>query len=99
MELGLVDAIGNLQDAVRSAAKMADLEEYDTVYVEQPLTAREKMIKRLNRFLTGILANTLKGTIFPAFRIYQHFGYDLNPVLELNDPKGVYAYCLICNVD
>ena len=98
VELGLVDAIGNLQDAVRSAAEMADLEDYDVIYVEQPLTAREKMIKRLNRFLTGIFSNALGRTVSPAVLIYKNIGSELDRVLELNDPKGIYAYCLICDV-
>lgn len=43
--LGLVDQFGNLQDAVHSAARMTNLTDYDVTYIEQPLTAREKMIK------------------------------------------------------
>jgi protease-4 len=99
LELGLIDAIGNLQDAVRSAGEMADLQDYDVVYVRQPLTAREKMIKRLNRFLTGNF-NELKGlTLPPAVRMYEKFGSGLEHLMELNDPKGVYAYCLICELN
>ena len=96
MELGLVDAIGNLQDAVRSAAKLADLQKYDVIYVEQPLTAREKLIRRLNRFLMGAFNNLWGRAGHPAARFYDHFGADIEQMLTLNDPKGVYAYCLIC---
>ena len=39
-ELGLIDQFGNLQDAVQSAANMANLKDYDVIYIEQPLTAR-----------------------------------------------------------
>lgn len=99
LELGLVDAIGNLQDAVRSAAEMAALKDYDVIYVTQPLTAREKLIKRLNRFLTGFINSIGGHTVPPAVRIYEKFGTELKHVMELNDPKGVYAYCLICDVN
>ena len=99
LELGLIDAIGNLQDAVRSAGEMADLQNYDVVYVRQPLTPREKMIQRLNRFLIGI-SNELKGhTLPPAVRMYEKLGSELKHVMELNDPKGTYAYCLICDIN
>jgi protease-4 len=98
MELGLVDAIGNLQDAVRSAAKLVDLENYDVIYVEQPLTAREKLIRRLNQFLTGTLSNLWGRTSHPAARIYDHFGADIKKMLTLNDPKGTYAYCFVCEM-
>lgn len=97
MELGLVDAIGNQQDAIRSAAAMADLTDYDVTYVTQPLTAREKLIKRLNRFLTGVFNGVWDRTAPPAVRLYGKIGFEWERVMELNDPKGVYAYCLICD--
>ena len=98
-ELGLVDALGNLQDAIRSAAEMAALKDYDVVYVKQALTAREKMIRRLNRFLTGVV-NRIQGQTVPrAVQMYEKFGSELEHVLELNDPRGVYAYCLVCEIN
>ena len=98
-ELGLVDAIGNLQDATKSAAEMAALKNYEVIYVTQPLTAREKLIRRLNRFLSGVF-NSLRGnTMPPAVRIYKNIGFELERVMELNDPKGIYAYCLICDLN
>jgi len=97
--LGLVDAIGNQQDAIRSAAAMADLTDYDVTYVTQPLTAREKLIKRLNRFLTVIFNGVWDRTAPPAVRLYGKIGFEWERVMELNDPKGVYAYCLICDAN
>ena len=99
MELGLVDAIGNLQDATRSAAELAALKDYDVVYVTQPLTAREKLIKRLNQLLTGVFNNIWGRTVPPAVRMYKNIGFEWERVMELNDPKGVYAYCLICDIN
>jgi protease-4 len=98
-DLGLVDAIGNLQDAIQSAAEMAALKDYDVIYVKQPLTAREKMIRRLNRFLVDAVSS-IKGQAVPqAVRMYEKFGAELEQVMQLNDPKGVYAYCLVCNLN
>jgi hypothetical protein len=78
---------------------MADLKDYDVVYVRQPLTAREKMITRLNRFLAGVVDSLGGHTVPPAVRIYKDIGFELERVLELNDPTGVYAYCLICDIN
>lgn len=97
--LGLVDAIGNQQDAIRSAAAMADLTDYDVTYVTQPLTAREKLIKRLNRFLAGVFNGVWDRTAPPAVRLYGKIGFEWERIMELNDPKGVYAYCLICDAN
>ena len=98
MELGLIDQFGNLQDAVQSAASMVNLKDYDVIYIEQPQTAREKLIKRLNHFLAGIANNPLASVAHPAVRFFKKLGPELEAIVELNDPQGVYAYCLVCNV-
>jgi protease-4 len=96
--LGLVDQFGNLQDAVQSAANMVNLKDYDVIYIEQPQTAREKLIKRLNYFLAGIVNNILGSAAHPAVRFFKKLGPELEAIVELNDPQGVYAYCLVCDV-
>jgi protease-4 len=96
--LGLVDQFGNLQDAVHSAARMTSLTDYDVTYIKQPLTAREKMIKRLNRFLLEAAKGISDRVTSPAFRFFQKIGPELKELAELNDPQGVYAYCLVCDV-
>ena len=97
-ELGLVDQFGNLQDAVESAANIANLTDYDVIYLEQSLTAREKLIKRLNRFLTDAANDIFGRMASPAFRLYNTLGPELKVIAELNDPQGGYAYCLVCDV-
>ncbi len=96
--LGLVDQFGNLQDAVHSAARMTNLTDYDVTYIEQPLTAREKMIKRLNRFLVEAAKGISDRVTSPAVRFFQKIGPELKELAELNDPQGVYAYCLVCDI-
>ena len=97
-ELGLIDQFGNLQDAVQSAANMVNLKDFDVIYIEQPQTAREKLIKQLNHFLAGIANNTLGSVAHPAVRFFKKLGPELEAIIELNDPQGVYAYCLVCDV-
>ena len=98
LELGLVDKFGNLQDAIQSAADLAELEEYDAIYVEQDLTAREKLIRRLNRFLSQAYNSTLEHVAHPVAQLYGNFGRDLQQILELNDPRGINAYCMMCEI-
>jgi len=97
-ELGLVDKFGNLEDAVRSAADQAAIEEYDVIYIEQDLTAREILIRRLNRFLSRAFSSALEQVAHPVVQLYGNFGRDLEEILELNDPRGIYAYCLMCEI-
>jgi protease-4 len=99
LELGLVDKLGHLQDAVASAANMAALKNYDVIYVEQPLTAREKLIKRLNRFLAGASSGILGKISRPAIQLYKNYGPELEVMMELNDPQGIYAYCPVCDIN
>ena len=97
-ELGLVDKFGNLEDAVQSAADLAAIEEYDVIYIEQDLTAREILIRRLNRFLLRAFSSALEQVAHPVVQLYANFGRDLEQILELNDPRGIYAYCLMCEI-
>ena len=97
-ELGLVDEFGSLQDAVRSAASMANLKDFDVIYIEQPLTAREKLIKRLNRFMVGSVNKMLGRAVHPTVRFFKKLGPEWGALAELNDPQGVYAYCLVCDI-
>jgi protease-4 len=97
-ELGLVDKFGNLQDAVQAAADLTDIEKYDVIYVEQDLTAWEKWVRQLNRFLSHVFNSALEQAAHPVVQLYGDFGRDLGQILELNDPRGVYAYCLMCEI-
>jgi protease-4 len=46
-ELGLVDELGNLTDAVVAAANLAKLEQYDTLLIEKEQSSRNKMMEQL----------------------------------------------------
>ena len=96
--LGLIDKFGGLTPAVENAAKLAKLEKYDLVVVKQPLTARERLFKSLNR-LIGILVSGTKS--LRAEKVYHSFGSSLNDreieaVLQIGDPGRAYALCLEC---
>ncbi|UCE55417.1 MAG: signal peptide peptidase SppA [Desulfobacterales bacterium] len=98
VKLGLVDKLGSLQDAVRAAAKKAGLKDYEVSYIEKPLTYREKFIQGLNRFLFNLIKDSSLGKVYPTVRLLTHFGNELEQMMPLNDPHGLYAYCLTCNV-
>jgi len=97
-ELGLVDEIGNLQDAINAVADQAGLKDYEITYVAQPLTTREQLIKRINRLIVGIFV-ALKVSDHPLNRLYDRFvDTQIDQVLRADDPAGLYAYCLNCSV-
>ena len=96
--LGLVDAIGNLQDAIRSAAEKVGLTDYDVVYLERPLSAREQLIDQLNQLLAGVLSPPRLPMAARLAGAYQNIAAGLQQFAELKDPKGIYAYCPICDL-
>jgi protease-4 len=95
-ELGLVDKIGNLEDTIRAAADQANLKDYETHYITQSPTTRERLIKRLNRFVLGIL-DTAQPTRHPVKKLYDSiFDSKIDDILLADDPLGLYAFCLNC---
>jgi protease-4 len=100
LENGLVDKLGGLQDAIESAAKRAGLETYAVDYLQQPLTRRERLLKQLNEFFSGMMTKILN-TASPERAAVQRVLADprLDELMKLNDPLGLYAYCLNCRAE
>lgn len=99
LELGLVDELGELDDAVAIAAEFAELENYDTVYVQRSLSAQELFWKEFfGQAMTFVgkwqFANSNSALINEFKRVMGEF----NTLNELNDPKGTYILCLPCDV-
>ena len=97
-ELGLIDKFGNLQNAVESAAELAGIEEYDTIYIKQELTAREKLIQRLNQFLVKASNRFQDRAAHPLVELYSDVSESLQQMMTLNDPRGIYSYCMVCEL-
>jgi len=98
VKLGLVDKLGSLQDAVRQAANKAGLRDYEITYIEKPLTSRELFIQHLNRFLFRFIGDGALDDLHLRSRLLSYFGTELEQLMLLNDPRGMYAYCLTCDV-
>jgi protease-4 len=96
-QLGLVDKFGNLPDAVQAAAELAGIEEFEVLYIEQELTAREKFIRRLNQFLLKVYNDAVGRVTHPVVQLYGNIGRNLEQMMALNDPRGIYSYCLMCD--
>jgi protease-4 len=97
-DLGLVDHLGGLGDAIASAAKKAGLEKYSVDFLQQPLTRRERLLKQLNELFGGWMRDLISTTVPPPpaniLRLVSEPVW--GDFLKLNDSKGVYAYCLSC---
>jgi protease-4 len=99
LELGLVDEIGYLEDGIKAAADLSNLETYDTQYIKKTLSKSEIFWKEIlqNASVTfqGAFKVEKSSTILS---LVKEITADLEAVARLNDPKGVYAYCLPCEI-
>jgi protease-4 len=98
LTLGLVDKLGDLKSAVQSAAGLAGLDDFEVIYLERPLSAREQIMKKFERLIFRLWQPTDRSIQPPALRFYRSADAELKQFLQLNDPQGVYAYCLTCEV-
>jgi protease-4 len=97
LERGLVDRLGTLDDAIRSAAELAGLEEgsYGIEHVEQPLGFAERLMMSLTARGMGFAARLIDTPRWHGMvsRVLESSLEPLAFVERLNDPRGVYAYC------
>ena len=92
LELGLVDKLGTLDDAIDSAAGLAGLDEYTASYIRRPLSVKEEFLQ----MFTGTIMASVTSIIPPAFlTIIEKLTAPVKEILLFNDPKGLYAHCLI----
>jgi protease-4 len=98
-KIGLVDNLGDLEDAIGAAAQLAGLKEYSVAILEQPLSAREKFIRGLNRMVQSGLRSADPEPKLERLKVLRDIWVDLTPLLQMNDPNGIYAYCLPCRSD
>jgi len=98
LELGLVDQLGDLNDAIVVAAELANLEEYEVDYRRKPLTVYEQLLLEMNTNISASLSGLGISSLLPV-TIRQQAMKILEPlrVLDtLNDPRGIYLYCGNC---
>lgn len=91
--LGLVDNLGSLEDAIDAAAQLAKLQDYATEYIRSPVSIKEHFLQFLTTGQT-FLANTQLGQIPGAAQLKKTLSRQLEHILPVNDPRGVYAQCL-----
>ena len=93
--IGLVDHLGGLKDATDAVAKLAELgNDYRVDYIEPELTLREQLLMQLRS--ESLYLGQLTGLIAPRSgleRALDPFLEEVRAIAQLNDPRGLYAYC------
>ncbi len=93
LDIGLVDKLGTLEDAIASAAALSGLAEYTASYINHPLTVKEEFLK----MFSGKVVHLLASWNFPstALTAISRLIAPIREIMLFNDPKGIYAHCLI----
>lgn len=99
MQYGLVDKMGDFDDAVAIAASLAELEDYNVYWVEEPLSPTEQIIQDFMNQVQVSLGLDLNSLIPQSLQpISKQIAQDVELLNSFNDPQGRYAFCLNCQV-
>ena len=102
LELGLVDKLGSINDAVKAAADKAGLSQYDIQLIQQELSPSEQMIKDLlgEAQAQGWLPHSTASAEQQLLRkLSTQLKQDFVLLNQFNDPNGIYSYCVSCSIN
>ena len=111
-ELGLVDELGNLTDAVVAAATLAKLEQYDTLLIEKEQSSRNKIMQQLlgqSSTLVSLFSDNEENVAIdlatnsvnskPLSQFITMMKDELSLMNQFNDPQGRYTLCIACGAN
>lgn len=97
-ELGLVDKIGNLEDAVAAAAHRAGLDSYHIHLIRKTLTPKEQILRELAGGAAALTPSSLMEKVAPASlrKALAPMAEPFQLMGKMNDPRGIYTLCEVC---
>lgn len=93
LQLGLIDELGDLQQAVSSAARIANVKDYSVWYVEPERSVEEKLLRMFAENTTISLPKIRNN---PVSQITNRIQKELGFLERLNDPAHAYVICSNC---
>jgi len=103
-ELGLVDQLGEIHDAIALASEFAEIENYRVTWPTRELSPFEQFLSSMFNGVQAIVPNALlpgsKAEVTPTvtdqlmYRAWQ----EAKVLNEFNDPNGIYTRCMNCPV-
>ncbi|MFT5635067.1 MAG: protease-4 [Cognaticolwellia sp.] len=101
LELGLVDALGNIDNAIEAAAELANLANYDTLLIEKEKSPRALFLQSLLGQASILFGqpSTIDYSENSLTKIISTLSLELKQLAQLNDPQGIYSFCLACEVE
>ncbi|GJA56820.1 protease [Aeromonas caviae] len=95
--LGLVDEFGNLDDALKAAADLANLKSWQVTPIAPEESAKDKFLRELFDSSAQALAPHLQSWLPAGLgKALLEMNRTLDPLTRFNDPQGTYAFCPVC---
>lgn len=88
-ELGLVDKLGTLDDAIDAAAGLAGLDDYTASYISRPLSVKEEFLQIFSSSVIRSVVSTFPPAVLTLLRQI------IEPVQQamlFDDPEGLYVH-------
>ncbi|MBT8450193.1 MAG: signal peptide peptidase SppA [Gammaproteobacteria bacterium] len=104
LELGLVDQLGDLEEAIAAAATRAGMVNYDTSYIQQQLSPSEQFLKDIfdTQLMSSVISSQAPLTQVPMRSATDIILYQIQASIQslrmLDDPNNMYAHCL-CTIN
>lgn len=93
-EIGLVDELGEMEEALLAAAELAGLKNYSPIYLQQTIPPTIEMFENF-RWWSKNTFSGLHTLIFSNNRFMQNVQNNLNLMTLQGDPANIYAHSLI----
>lgn len=96
LTLGLVDELGDVDNAVAKAAELAQLTQFDTRVIEKELTPEELFVQQMFASVAALLPESMTRTTVLE-KMFGQLTMALQEFAAFDDPNAVYLYCDNCN--
>jgi len=101
LELGLVDQLGDLNDAIQVAAELAEIDQYRVEYPSRILSPQELLVQQLTQNISASLTGLGLQPAQLSTDLLSRARSALSPLTKLgefNDPRGIYLHCDNCPI-
>ncbi|MBT1445504.1 signal peptide peptidase SppA [Shewanella sp. JM162201] len=108
LELGLVDELGDMPEAIAKAAELAGMETFDTRVIEQPMSAEEVFMQELFATVGQLLPlesissaphSTANSAVNSTLKVLLGaWDKTLKQLTSFDDPRALYLYCEYCEI-
>ena len=94
LAMGLIDAIGDLDDAVASAAVLSGISQYEVLFIDRELSASERLANELFQIAADIVEKVYVNQTFSNLVLPR----EIQDILIMSESSSLQSYCLYCKV-